>query len=73
MFTGSRGGTGDLRQRHRGGNSQQDLMFPHERLLLLARDAWSRGRWRAGVGDGGRSKIVKIALSELLRNLRPVR
>jgi len=48
-------------------------MFPHERLLLLARDAWSRGRWRAGVGDGGRSKIVKIALSELRRNLRPVR
>jgi hypothetical protein len=43
------------------------LWFPIERLKALARDAFKRGHYRTGGGDGGRFDVVLIRLGDLLR------
>jgi hypothetical protein len=43
------------------------LMFPIERLLELARDAYRRGHYHEGGGDGGRFCNVLIPLREILK------
>lgn len=43
------------------------LMIPVPRLKELAREAYRAGRWRRGVGDGGRMDVVLLRLSDLLR------
>jgi hypothetical protein len=58
----------------RGEETLLYMMFPIERLKDLARDAYHRpGRRVLGCGDDRRSDIVKVALGEVLRNLRVVR
>jgi hypothetical protein len=44
------------------------LMFPIERLKALARRAYAEGRYREGVGDGGRFGAVLIPLSWITRD-----
>jgi hypothetical protein len=44
------------------------LMFPIERLKALARRAYAEGRYREGVGDGGRFGVVLIPLSWITRD-----
>ena len=43
-------------------------MFPIERLKALARRAYAEGRYREGVGDGGRFGVVLIPLSWITRD-----
>jgi len=43
------------------------LMFPHERLLELARKAYREGRYHEGGGDGGRFCNVLIPLKDILK------
>jgi hypothetical protein len=43
------------------------LMFPIERILELARDAYRQGRKHEGGGDGGRFCNVLIPLREILK------
>jgi hypothetical protein len=42
------------------------LMFPIDRFKRLCREAWQRGEYRTGGGDGGRFDVVLLRLSKLL-------
>ena len=43
------------------------LMFPHERMLELARAAYREGRYREKAGDDGAQCVVLIRLRDILR------
>jgi len=51
----------------RDGETLCYLMFPLERLKVLARRAHAAGRYRVGGGDGGRFCNVLIPLREILK------
>lgn len=51
----------------RDGKTLVYLMFPVERLKVLCREAYRRGNWRAGGGDGGRFDVVLLKLTDLLQ------
>lgn len=50
----------------RDGKTLLYLMFPVERLKVICREAYRRGDWRAGGGDGGRFDVVLLKLRDLL-------
>ena len=51
----------------RDGDTLCYLMFPIERLRILARDAYRNGRYREGGGDDGRFCNILIPLSDILK------
>ena len=51
----------------RDGQTLCYLMFPIDRMKDLAREAYRKGQYRTGGGDGGRFCNVLIPLSEILK------
>jgi hypothetical protein len=43
------------------------LMFPIERLKALCREAFRRGAYRLGGGDGGEFDVILLKLKDILR------
>ena len=50
----------------RDGETLVYLMFPVERLRAICRNAFRIGRYRRCAGDGGRSSVVLLKLTDLL-------
>lgn len=51
----------------RDGETLCYLMFPAERLIKLAREAYKAGQHRSKAGDGGRFDVVLLRLRDILR------
>jgi hypothetical protein len=51
----------------RNGETLVYLMFPIERLRALCREAFKQGRHRDNAGDDGKSKVVLLALKDILK------
>jgi hypothetical protein len=51
----------------RDGETLVYLMFPIERLRALCREAFKQGNHRTAAGDGGKSKVVLLALKDILK------
>jgi len=56
-----------MHQLKRDGETLCWLMFPHERMLELARNAYREGRHRERAGDDGAQGVVLIRLRDILR------
>jgi hypothetical protein len=51
----------------RDGRTLMHMMIPMERMKELCRDAYRRGDYRLGCGDGNLSDVVLLRLRDLLR------
>lgn len=51
----------------RDGETLVYLMFPIDRLKSLCRDAYKRGEFRTGGGDGGKFGNILLKLSDILK------
>jgi len=43
------------------------LMIPDHRLRTLCKEAYTQGRYREGIGDGGRFCVILLKLADLLK------
>ena len=50
----------------RDGETLMYLWLPVDRLKTICRKAYAAGKYRVNAGDGGRSKVVLLRLSDLL-------